>query len=564
MNTVWCNLIYKYVRSKEKRVTMSRISVKLCLKTILVIAILFLPLVPQYVNAQVGQVITERTVTPNFALPGETFDVKIRIEVTGGPIGSGIADVSLVLDRTGSMFGAKYAAAKQASKIFVDLFELEENKVQIIDFSEQAFVRKDFTFTNAAGKTELKQAIDMIPSPLGLTNLYGAFEKSAQEIADKGRPETFKAIVILTDGRPTIGISTQSAFTDLASGVAAEGGSVFTIGLGADVNATLLQAIADAGNGEYLFAPTPQDLEDLFRRIADIIQSPPATNVRVTENIQTDLVTYNNDASIEPNSTSSDDPVSTLDWNIDRILSNAFWEVTFTLTAQERVVTTSTISPTVVIYDRAQAVDIRVDLQPGFAVREVAATSISQNATILTDGDVLQVNATVENLGTLSENFPVALRVSRNSSVLSEQHEVVRTQISLVSGSSTNVVLNWNTSGWGDQTDPPRFGQWNVSVMADPDAQIFGDDPSNNTRVGETITLNPAGEGFPIWIIIIFLPFLIIPLVAATLLRKSKVAMVPAMMARPVGSAMCPACRRPVTYLPNYKKYYCPVCRRFI
>lgn len=428
---------------------MSRISVTLCIKTLLVIAILFLPLVPQYVNAQVGQVITTRTVTPNFALPGETMEVNIKIEVTGGPIGSGIADVSLVLDRTGSMFGAKWAAAKQASKIFVDLFELEENKVQIIDFNEEVFVRKDFTFTNAAGKTELKQAIDMMPSPIFLTNLYLALEKSAQEIADKGRPETFKAIVLLTDGRPTIGNSTQNAFTDLAADVAAEGGSVFTIGLGADVNASLLQAIADAGNGEYLFAPTPQDLEDLFRRIAEIIQSPPATNIRVTENIQTDLVTYNNDASIEPNSTSLDDPVSTLNWNIDRIIADAFWEVTFTVTAQKRVVTTTTISPTTIIYDRAQAVDIRVDLQPGFAVREVATTSISQNATILTDGDVLQVNATVENLGTLSENFPVALRVSRNSSVQSEQHEVVRTQINLVSGSSTNVVLNWNTFRMG-------------------------------------------------------------------------------------------------------------------
>ena len=187
------NLIYKLVRSKENRVTMSSISIKLCLKAILVISILFFPLVPQYAHAQVGEVLTTRTVQPNFVLPGETMTVDIKIEVTGGPIGTGVADVSVVLDRTGSMFGAKFAAAKQAAKIFIDLFELEDNKVQIIDFSEQAFVRKDFTFTNAAGKTELKQAIDMIPSPLGLTNLYGAFQKSAQEIADKGRPETFKA-----------------------------------------------------------------------------------------------------------------------------------------------------------------------------------------------------------------------------------------------------------------------------------------------------------------------------------------------------------------------------------
>jgi uncharacterized protein YegL len=548
------------MRSKEKIITMSRMSLTLCIKTVLVITILFFPLVPQYVNAQVGQVLTTRTVTPNFVLPGETMEVNIKIEVTGGPIGTGIADVSLVLDRTGSMFGAKFAAAKQSAKIFIDLFELEDNKVQLIDFSEQAVVRKDFTFTNAAGKTELKQAIDMIPSPYGLTNLYAAFQKSAQEIADKGRPETFKAVVLLTDGRPTLGISTQSAFTALASNIAAEGGSVFTIG--PDVNGSLLQAIADAGNGEYLFAPKPEDLQELFERVAEIIQSPPATNVRVTDRIPTALVTYNNDASIPPNSTTGS-PINTLNWSIDRISANAFWEVNYTVTAQKRVVTTQTISPTTIIYDRAQSVDIQVDLPPGFAVREVATTAISQNATLLVDGDVLQVNATVENLGTLSENFPVALRVSRNSSTHSEQHEVVRTQISLANGSSTNVIFNWNTSGWGDQTDPPRYGQWNISVMADPNAQIFGDDPSNNTRVGDTITLNPKSEGFPIWIILILLPFLIIPLIASTLLRRRRV-VAPVAVARTAGPAVCPVCYRPVTYLPNYRRYYCPVCRRFI
>jgi hypothetical protein len=381
---------------------------------------------------------------------------------------------------------------------------------------------------------------------------------------NKSRPNTYKAIVLLTDGRPTVGESRLSAFTDLAEIVANNDGRVFTIGLGDDVNATLLQAMADAGKGEYLFAPTAQDLEDLFRRVAETIQSPPATNIRVTENLPTNLVTYNNDASIEPNSTSLNDPVRTLNWNIDRILVNQTWEVNYTVTARKRVVTTTTLTPTTISYDRAQSVDIRVDLPPGFAVREVATTSISQNATILTDGDVLQVNATVENLGTLSENFPVALRVSRNSSTQSEQHEVVRTQINLVSGASTNVVFNWNTSGWGDQTDPPRYGQWNISVMADPDAQIFGDDPSNNTRVGDTITLNPRSEGFPIWIIIILLPFLIIPLIASTLLRRRRVVAAPVAVARTAGPAMCPVCHRPITYLPNYRRYYCPVCRRFI
>jgi uncharacterized protein YegL len=546
-----------------------------CIKVLFIIATLFFPLIPQYVHAQAGEVNTTKTITPNFATPGETMEVKIKIEVTGDPVGS-VADVSVVLDRTGSMMGQKFGAAKQSAKVFVDLFEQDNNKMQIIDFAEQAFLRKDFTFTNETGKTELKAAIDMIPSPLGLTNLFGAFERSVEELVNKSRPNTYKAIVFLTDGRPTVGESRLSAFTDLAELVANNSGGVFTIGLGDDVNATLLQAMADAGNGEYLFAPTSQDLEELFRRVADTIQSPPATNIRVTENLPTDLVTYNDDASIPPNSTSNDDPVSTLNWNIDRILIDNTWEVNFTVTAQKRVVTTTSLSPTTIIYDRAQSDDIRVDLPPGFAVREVATTSISQNATILTEGNVLQVNATIDNLGTLSENFPVVLRMSRLDSGQDTELEVSRTTVNLASGSSTQVTFNWNTSLWVShfQDDQARFGQWNVSVTADPDEQIFGDDPSNNTRVGDIITVNTAGEGtLPVWWIIILLPFMIIPAIAAVLLGKRKgFPVFPAGRVMrppppPLGTTsrmVCPKCYAPLTYMNNYQKWYCQACRRYI
>ncbi len=546
-----------------------------CIKILFVIAILFFPLIPQYVHAQAGEVNTTKTITPNLATPGETMEVKIKIEVTGDPVGS-VADISVVLDRTGRMMGQKFGAAKQSAKVFVDLFEQENNKVQIIDFAEESFLRKDFTFTNETGKTELKASIDMIPSPLGLTNLFGAFERSVEELVNKSRPNTYKAIVFLTDGRPTVGESRLSAFTDLAELVANNSGGVFTIGLGDDVNATLLQAMADAGNGEYLFAPTPQDLEELFRRVADTIQSPPATNIRVTENLPTDLVTYNNDASIEPNSTSLDDPVSTLNWNIDRILINNTWEVNFTVTAQKRVVTTTSLSPTTIIYDRAQSDDIRVDLPPGFAVREVATTSISQNATILTEGNVLQVNATIDNLGTLSENFPVVLKMSRLDSGQDTELEVRRTTVNLASGSSTQITFNWNTSLWVSpfQDNPSRFGQWNVSVTADPDEQIFGDDPSNNTRVGDIITINPAGDGvLPIWWIIIILPFMIIPAIAAVLVGKRRGAPIFPVFREvrppppPLGTTsrmVCPKCYAPLTYMNNYQKWYCQACRRYV
>ncbi|WP_455368669.1 VWA domain-containing protein [[Eubacterium] cellulosolvens] len=556
---------------------MSRLTVYSYLKILFVISILSIPFVPQYVQAQVvGTVVTTKTITPNVALPGEQMTVTINISVMGAPGGSGIVDAVLVLDRTGSMTGQKFADMRVASKSFIDSFKGDNDRIELITFSEQATIRKNFTLAdNATGKPELKAAVDAIPAPIGLTNLYEALNKSALEMIDKGRPEANRAIVFFTDGRPTIGTSSESDFRALAEGVAATGACLHTIGLGNDVNATLLEAMADAGNGLYFFAPTSADLEELFLEISQLLQAPPAENVRVTENLPTDIVTYNNDATQEPNSTSLDEPVSTLYWNISRIDSETSWVVTFTVTAKKRVTTVPSLSPTTIIYDRAGSIDIRVDLPPGIVVREVATTAISQNATMLTEGDVFQVNATIENLGMVSENFPVILKIGRLDSTQDTELEVGRTTVNLASGSSTEVTFNWNTSLMVSpfQDDPSRFGQWNVSVTADPDQTITGDDPTNNTMIGDTITLNQQIEGLPAWMIIIFLPFLIIPLVAAVLLGKRRgfsvlpVGRVVRPPHPPLGTSsrmVCPKCYAPLIFMNNYQKWYCQACRRYV
>jgi hypothetical protein len=88
---------------------MSRLSVYSYIKILLAISILLIPFVPPHVQAQaVGTVVTTKTITPNVALPGETMTVTINISIMGAP-GSGIVDAVLVLDRTGSMTGQKFA-----------------------------------------------------------------------------------------------------------------------------------------------------------------------------------------------------------------------------------------------------------------------------------------------------------------------------------------------------------------------------------------------------------------------------------------------------------------------
>jgi Mg-chelatase subunit ChlD len=76
-------------------------------------------------------------------------------------------------------------------------------------------------------------------------------------------------LILLTDGIP---VGTDEA-TVLAEATAAKaaGITIYTIGLGNDVNATLLQAIASS-NGHYYPAPSANDLNAIYEQIANTIR----------------------------------------------------------------------------------------------------------------------------------------------------------------------------------------------------------------------------------------------------------------------------------------------------
>jgi uncharacterized protein YegL len=535
---------------------MTRMNGCLCIRTLLIIGILVLSFVRPYnVHAQQGTVITIKTITPTVALPGQTMTVKINITVSGGGGGGGgPIDTILAIDRTGSMFGQKFEDAKDAAQIFISE-QKDQDRSEIIAFAEQATVQMNFTYTDSAGKAALNLAIDQIISPYGFTNLYGALEKSVSELT-KGRMDVKRAIILMTDGRPTIGVTATSMFVDLARYAASTGAVVYTIGLGdpgivADpVNTTLLQDIATAGNGKYYFAPTSSELANIYIQISGELHGPPATNVRVTENLPTSLVTYNNDATQTPTSISS----GIIFWQIPLIAADTSWVVTFTVTAQKRVTAVQGISPTTIVYDRAGAVDIRIDLPPGFAIREVATISMSSSATTVTVGDVLSCNATVANYGTMPETFTVGMFANTT--------RITTTSVSLANRSTTMVNFMWNTTG----TTP---GRYNISIIVDPDMAIVGDDPSNNTKSAMLNVMPKSETSILPLIILIMIPFAIIPLVAAALLGRRRGYFSGRTFTRTTGPrvshrSVCPRCGGSLTYYANYQKWYCQYCRRYV
>ena len=91
-------------------------------------------------------------------------------------------------------------------------------------------------------------------------------------LAGPGRRGDAQAVVVLlTDGRPSR--SRASEVVLAAEQLKRSGATLFTVGLGPDVDPLLLQLIA-SNSGHYFFAPGTDELAAVYRNIARKIPCP--------------------------------------------------------------------------------------------------------------------------------------------------------------------------------------------------------------------------------------------------------------------------------------------------
>ncbi len=212
---------------------------------------------------------------------GGAFRVTLR--VTAAPKSEAFpADIALVLDRSGSMRGAPMDALKAAARDFVDALAKGtdkvsgQNRIGVISFASTATEDAPLTQDVAA----LDGAIDALEG-LGNTNTGYAFA-AAETMLDGAGGQNRKMVILFTDGEPTIGPDP----TPVAERLRSKGAEIYCIGFeGSDgINIELLNTWASAPADEHvLIAPTAQQIEDAFGKIADDLVTPGATNIVIHE-----------------------------------------------------------------------------------------------------------------------------------------------------------------------------------------------------------------------------------------------------------------------------------------
>lgn len=184
-------------------------------------------------------------------------------------------EVTIVLDRSGSMEGEKFKQAQAAALQIVSGLEDGES-FNIIDYSDSVS-----TFApNPVVKTA-QSAADARKYLKGLKANGGTNIKDALVEALKQNPmeRSLPLVLFLTDGLPTVGETRETAIRSTTKEANSYKRRIFTFGVGYDVNAPLLTALANESRSASTFVLPNEDVEikvsQVFRRLTGPVLAEP-------------------------------------------------------------------------------------------------------------------------------------------------------------------------------------------------------------------------------------------------------------------------------------------------
>jgi Ca-activated chloride channel family protein len=183
-------------------------------------------------------------------------------------------DVTIVIDRSGSMEGEPMEHAKAAAADMVRLLR-DGDRVDVISFSDEVdplFASPApvdaATRSRAIGFIERLHAGGGTDIALALTTAIGVQDATPQV----SRP---RVIVFMTDGQSDIEKAMSAARTDTKDV------RLFTLGLGTQVNKPLLQRLAASKRGRFVYIERASAIEGEISQLARSISSPLLVNVSI-------------------------------------------------------------------------------------------------------------------------------------------------------------------------------------------------------------------------------------------------------------------------------------------
>ncbi|HEU5115999.1 MAG TPA: VWA domain-containing protein, partial [Isosphaeraceae bacterium] len=190
-------------------------------------------------------------------------------------------NLSIVLDRSGSMSdGKKMPFALKAAAFAVEqLLPTDRVSITIFDHAVEVLVPS----TSAENKAAILERLKTI-MPGGSTALHGGWSAGAEQVRVH-KVDGLNRVILLSDGLANQGVTDPNAIARDVKKLAGRGVGTSTMGLGDDYNEDLLEAMSRAGDGNYYYIQSPENLTSIFE--AELSGLMTTTGQKVSLGIET-------------------------------------------------------------------------------------------------------------------------------------------------------------------------------------------------------------------------------------------------------------------------------------
>ncbi len=186
-------------------------------------------------------------------------------------------NVAFVIDRSGSMQGARIAQAREAAAAAIRRLDKNDTaSVVIFDDKIDILVQSQPVDDHAAFIDRIRQV-----SARGSTAIHGGVIEGAQQVRHNLDPRRLNRVVLLSDGQANVGPRRPEDFAKLGRELLAQGISVSTIGLGKQYNEDLMLALARASDGNHSYVGETTDLIQVFNKEFDDVLASCAQTVSI-------------------------------------------------------------------------------------------------------------------------------------------------------------------------------------------------------------------------------------------------------------------------------------------
>lgn len=207
------------------------------------------------------------------------FSLMINPSMKGNKAKPMPRDFVFVMDTSGSMRGPKMEQAKKALKYCINSLG-ENDRFSMLNFATSiSLFRDEFVPANEEFKNIGRKWIEGLDSTGGTAIRDALLAALEIRVNDASRPFV---IVFFTDGMPTIGETNPEKITRDVLAKIKLNTRIFTFGVGDDVNATMLDMLAEKTKAATTYVRPAEDIEIKSSAMVSKISNPVLVNLSLT------------------------------------------------------------------------------------------------------------------------------------------------------------------------------------------------------------------------------------------------------------------------------------------